>query len=104
MSSDHTFDYRSLDETIHARPRLAIISFLIALKEADFNTLKRTLLLTDGVLSVHLRKLEEAGFIRVTKAFVNRKPRSRYALTKRGQIAFEKYLDQIEKLVKTQPL
>jgi len=104
MSSDKSFDYRNLDETIHARPRLAIMRLLITFAEADFNTLKQSLSLTDGTLSIHLRKLEEAGFIRVKKAFVSRKPRSRYILTPRGQAAFERYLDQIEKLVKGLPL
>ena len=100
MSSDQSFDYRSLDETIHARARLAIMSLLITLPEADFNGLKRSLSLTDGTLSVHLKRLEEAGFIRVKKAFVARKPKSSYTLTQKGRAAFERYLNQIEKLVK----
>ncbi len=94
------FDYQQLDDVIHSRIRLAVMALLITVEEAEFNFLKEKVNATDGNLSVHLKKLEDAGYISVKKEFVNRKPRTMYALTKNGRKAFEDYLEQLEKMVK----
>ena len=94
------FDYQQLDEIIHSRIRLAIIAVLISAGEADFNFLKEKVNATDGNLSVHLKKLEDAGYLSVKKEFLDRKPRTSYSLTKKGTAAFESYVDRLEKLIK----
>ena len=94
------FDHQQIDDIIHSRIRLAIISLLISLEEADFNFIKEKVNTTDGNLSVHIKKLEEAGYVSVKKEFIDRKPRTTYSITKNGQKAFENYLDHLEKLIK----
>jgi len=94
------FDYQQLDEIIHSRIRLAIMSVLISVEEAEFNFLKEKVNTTDGNLSTHLKKLEDAGYIAVSKTFQNRKPISRYILTKKGKQAFEIYIQKLENLIK----
>ncbi len=94
------FDYQQLDEIIHSRIRLAIMAVLISAEDADFNFLKEKVNATDGNLSIHLKKLEESGYISVKKEFLDRKPHSLYCLTKKGKSAFEKYVEQLEKLIK----
>ncbi len=94
------FDHQQIDDIIHSRIRLAIVSLLISVEEAEFNFIKEKVNTTDGNLSVHLKKLEEAGYVSVKKEFVDRKPRTTYALTKNGRKAFENYLDNLEKLIK----
>jgi len=94
------FDYHQLNDIIHSRIRLAIISVLVTVDEAEFNFLKEKIKTTDGNLSVHLRKLEEAQYITVKKEFVGRKPVSSYSLTNKGRTAFETYVDNLEKLIK----
>ena len=94
------FDYQQLDDVIHSRIRLAVMSLLISLEEAEFNFLKEKINATDGNLSVHLKKLEDAGYISVKKEFINRKPRTMYTLTKKGRKAFEDYLEQLEKMIR----
>lgn len=93
------FDFRDLDEVIHAPPRLGIMSVLMAVRAADFSFLKERLEMTDGNIGMHLRKLEEAGYISVRKSFVDRKPRTSYSITTKGRRAFESYLEQLEKLL-----
>ena len=94
------FNYQQLDEIIHSRIRLAIIAVLITVDESEFTFLKEKVSATDGNLSTHLKKLEEAGYIAVSKSFENRKPVSRYMLTQKGRKAFEIYVDRLEKLIK----
>ncbi len=94
------FDYQQLDEIIHSRIRLAIMSVLISTDEADFNFIKEKINATDGNLSVHLKKLEDAEYLSVKKEFLDKKPHSIYKLTKKGKTAFEKYIEQLEKLIK----
>jgi DNA-binding HxlR family transcriptional regulator len=94
------FDYQQLDDVIHSRIRLAVMSLLITVEEAEFNFLKENVNTTDGNLSIHLKKLEDANYISVKKEFVNRKPRTMYTLTKNGRKAFEAYLEQLEKMIK----
>lgn len=94
------FDYQQLDDVIHSRIRLAIVAVLISVDEADFNFLKEKVNATDGNLSVHLRKLEEAGYIIVRKEFVDRKPKTVYMLSKKGVKAFEIYIERLEKMIR----
>lgn len=93
------FDYQQLDDIIHSRIRLAIISVLIAVDEAEFKFLKEKVKTTDGNLSVHLKKLDEAGYVFVRKEFLNKKPVTSYRLSKKGQEAFQLYVERLEKLI-----
>ncbi len=87
------FDINRIDEVIHGRIRLGIMAYLAGAERADFNTLKARLQTTDGNLSVHLRKLEDAGFVTVTKSFQGRKPLTEAVMTEAGRDAFVAYLD-----------
>jgi len=80
--------------------RLGIVSALAAGEELSFTDLKAALNATDGNLSVHARKLEEAGYVSCTKTFAGRTPRTDYKLTASGRRAFEKYLDHMDALIK----
>ena len=91
----------SLDEVIHQKVRLGVMSTLVASGEADFRFLKDTLGLTDGNLSIHITKLEEAGYISVRKEFVRKKPHTTYTPTERGKDAFKSYLLALERIVQT---
>lgn len=93
------FDIEDIDEVIHGRIRLGIMAYLASVETADFNELRAKLQATDGNLSVHLRKLEDAGYVAIDKSFVNRKPLTRVTLTNTGRAAFVKYLDAMTKLV-----
>lgn len=93
------FDIDAIDEVIHGRVRLGVMAFLSTAGTADFNTIKRRLQTTDGNLSVHLRKLEDAGYVVVDKSFVDRKPLTRLSITPDGRAAFLRYLDAMAKLV-----
>jgi DNA-binding MarR family transcriptional regulator len=88
-----------LDRLIHERIRLGIISALAANTSLSFNDLKRLLKTTDGNLSVHARKLEDAGYIACSKSFEGRMPKTEYALTASGRRALEKYLNHMEALI-----
>lgn len=94
------FDYQQLDDIIHSRIRLAIMSLLITVEEAGFVFIKDKVKATDGNLSVHIKKLEDAGYVTVKKEFIDRKPRTVYSLNSKGRNAFEAYLEQLEKLIK----
>ena len=89
----------SLDRLIHERLRLGIVSALAAEEGLSFGDLKQILRTTDGNLSVHARKLEEAGYIKVTKAFEDRRPRTVYRLTAKGRRSLESYLEQMETIL-----
>lgn len=89
-----------LDRLIHERMRLGIVSALAANVSLAFNELKALLRTTDGNLSVHARKLEEAAYIHCTKMFDGRLPKTRYRLTAAGRRAFERYLDHMESLIR----
>ena len=88
-----------LDRLIHERMRLGIVSALAANASLTFNELKKLLKTTDGNLSVHARKLEEANYVGCTKSFEGRMPKTEYRLTAQGRRAFEKYLDHMEALI-----
>jgi len=87
------YDYRTLDDVIHSRVRLAIMSYLMTAREADFSALKKELKLTDGNLSTHLRKLEDHAYVSVTKGFAGRKPQTTVAITEKGDTAFKTYVE-----------
>lgn len=87
------------DRLIHERVRLGIVSALAVNDTLSFNELKAMLRATDGNLSVHARKLEEAGYLECRKGFNGRVPRTEYRLTPVGRRAFERYLDHMEALI-----
>ncbi len=89
-----------LDRLIHERTRLAIVSALAANSSLTFSELKDLLQASDGNLSVHARKLEDAGYVACTKSFAGRTPRTEYRLTASGRRALEKYLDHMEALIR----
>jgi DNA-binding MarR family transcriptional regulator len=99
VSETPEFDIEDIDEVIHGRVRLGVMAYLASVETADFNELRAKLQATDGNLSVHLRKLEDAGYVAIDKSFVNRKPLTRVTLTNPGRAAFVKYLDAMTKLV-----
>ena len=90
----------NLDRLIHERTRLAIVSALAVNTSLTFNELKQLLSATDGNLSVHARKLEDAGYITCTKSFAGRLPKTEYRLAGAGRRALEKYLDHMEALIR----
>ena len=92
--------FERLDRVIHERGRLAIMSLLAATESLSFKELKEQLRMTDGNLSVHMRTLEEGGYVSVYKSFVNRKPRTEFALTPQGRQAFQEYIQTLEEIVK----
>ena len=89
-----------LDRVIHERGRLAIMSLLAASESLSFKELKQTLGMTDGNLSVHMRTLEESGYVSIQKSFVNRKPLTEYSLTPEGRQAFDDYIQTLGEIVK----
>ena len=89
-----------LDRLIHERVRLGIVSALAVNRELTFNELKAMLKTTDGNLSVHARKLEEANYIVCTKSFDGRLPKTEYRLTAAGHRALERYLNHMEALIR----
>ena len=90
----------ALDKVIHERLRLAIVSALAVHEMLTFNELKRLLDASDGNLSVHARKLEDAGYVACRKFFEGRVPRTEYRLTPAGKKALERYLGHMEALIK----
>jgi DNA-binding HxlR family transcriptional regulator len=90
----------ALDRLIHERMRLGIVSALAVNDSLTFNELKALMNTTDGNLSVHARKLEDAGYVSCTKSFEGRMPKTEYALTSAGRRALERYLDHMEAIIK----
>jgi DNA-binding transcriptional ArsR family regulator len=88
-----------LDKVIHERMRLGIISALAANEKLSFTDLKKLLDTTDGNISVHARKLEEAGYLTCEKSFKGRTPLTEYKITKEGKRALERYLNHMEALI-----
>lgn len=89
----------TLDKVIHERIRLGIVSALAVNTHLSFNELKQLLQTTDGNVSVHARKLEDAGYVSCTKGFEGRVPRTEYRLTAAGRKALERYLSHMEALI-----
>ena len=94
------FDIGKIDDVIHGRMRLGIMAYLADAEAADFNELKALLQATQGNLSIHLRKLEDAGYIAIEKSFLNRKPLTRARITPTGRAAFAAYLEALGKLIR----
>jgi DNA-binding MarR family transcriptional regulator len=93
------FDIAKIDDVIHGRLRLGVMAYLAKAEVASFNELKTVLQVTQGNLSIQLRKLEDAGYIAIDKSFLRRKPLTRARLTSAGRKAFRNYLEAIGKLV-----
>jgi DNA-binding transcriptional ArsR family regulator len=89
-----------LNAVIHERARLGIMSALAARTAMTFSELKALLDLTDGNLSVHLRILEQAGYVAIEKKFVDRKPQTSVKVSKKGRLAFEHYVEVLEEIVR----
>jgi DNA-binding MarR family transcriptional regulator len=90
----------SLDRLIHERLRLGIVSALAVNDSLSFNDLKQLMNTSDGNLSVHARKLEEANYVTCSKSFEGRVPKTSYTLTSLGRRALERYLDHMEALIR----
>jgi DNA-binding transcriptional ArsR family regulator len=99
MSHEHVLE---LDPLVHAPVRLAVLSILIGVEDADFVFLRDSVGTTDGNLSTHLARLEQARYVRIKKTFVGKKPHTTCAITKRGRKAFLAYLGQLERIVTRQ--
>ena len=93
------FDHSAIDELLQSRVRLAIVAYLASAGQADFSLLRDAIKTTDGNASVHLRKLEDAGYVAMEKRFANRKPQTTYALTERGRKALLDYVAHLESLL-----
>ena len=92
-------DLGRIDEIIHGRIRLGIMVYLADAEVADFTELKTALEATQGNLSIHLKKLEEAGYVAIDKSFVDKKPLTRVRITDAGRDAFEAYVEAIGALI-----
>jgi DNA-binding MarR family transcriptional regulator len=92
--------FQKLDRVIHEKGRMAIMSLLAASPELSFTELRDTLKMTDGNLSVHLKTLQESGYIALTKSFQQRKPLTTCSLTKAGRRAFAEYIDLLDQIVR----
>ena len=93
------FDHTAIDDVIHGRLRLGIMAFLSTARAAPFVELKAKVNATDGNLSTHLSKLEEAGYVRIEKRFEGKKPRTNVHLTAAGRKAWIEYLDRLQGLI-----
>jgi len=94
------FDYRETDDVIHGRVRLSVMAYLSGAGAADFTLLRKKVGVTDGNLSVHMRKLEEAKYIRVENRFNKRRPQTICHLTKKGREAWIAYIARMEALMR----
>lgn len=95
------FDLKKTDGLLHAPARLAVMAMLAGGDELDFKLLRDRLDLTDGNLSSHLRKLEEAGYLRCAKGFLGRRPRSTYTIRAKGRAALSRHVAELERIVAT---
>jgi DNA-binding MarR family transcriptional regulator len=98
MAEASPFDHNAIDDVIHGRIRLGVVAYLSAVESALFAELRDKVGATDGNLSAHLRKLEDAGYVAVAKSFVSRKPQTRLSLTTKGRKAWAAWLSQMEQL------
>ena len=92
----------NINKVFESRIRLGIMSVLIVNEAYDFNSLKKTLDVTDGNLASHLKALEEKGMIKVNKRFIGRKPNTSYSVTEKGVAEFQQHLKALENLIKHQ--
>ncbi|GAJ30195.1 winged helix-turn-helix domain-containing protein [Acidomonas methanolica] len=100
---DEDFGLDRIDEVIHGRMRLGVMAYLASTGTADFSSLRTRLHATDGNLSTHLRKLEEAGYVRQVKAVLGRRPVTHISITDAGRAAFVAYLDAMRQLLDAMP-
>lgn len=96
---DTNFDYQRIDNEIHSRIRLAIMAVLASVEEMDFNAIKKAVNTSDGNLSVHLKKLEDNGYISIEKKFVARKPLTTCRITDEGRKSLDDYIQTVEKFL-----
>ena len=92
-----------LNQVIHQKARLGIMSILMASRQVEFNYLKDRLKLTDGNLSSHLSLLEKEKYIKINKKFVKKKPKTLCQMSDKGRQAFEEYLENLEKIIRSTP-
>jgi DNA-binding PadR family transcriptional regulator len=92
-------DFNALDTAVHGPVRLGVLTALQVDGPLDFTTLKKRLEAADGVIGLHLRRLEDAGYIAFKKAFVGRRPKTIYRITPRGRKALANYLDAMQRLI-----
>ena len=96
------FDIERIDEVIHGRVRLGIMMYLANAETADFNELKAALNTTQGNLSVHLSKLEQAGFVEIVKSFLGKRPNTRIRIARAGRKALDAYLQVLSDIIAQQ--
>lgn len=92
--------FQNLDRVIHEAGRMAIMSLLAANAELSFTAIRDTLKMTDGNLAMHIRALQQAGYVGVTKSFQDRRRRTTCSLTAAGRRAFDKYIDTLAEIVR----
>ena len=99
MSSHNPFNHSDIDDVIHGRLRLGIMAYLSAASPAVFGELKSAVEATDGNLSTHLRKLEEAGYVKQVKTFVGKRPQTKVHLTPKGRGAWLTWIARMQGLI-----
>jgi DNA-binding MarR family transcriptional regulator len=99
MSDTPNLSADAINDLIHGRVRLAAMAYIAGAGDADFTAIKKAVNTSDGNMSVHLRKLEDAGYLAVTKGYNERKPQTIYALTDAGRAAWHEYLEQMRQLL-----
>jgi DNA-binding MarR family transcriptional regulator len=100
MSEDNPFDHNDIDDVIHGRLRLGVMAYLSAASPAIFGELRDKVGATDGNLSTHLKKLEEAGYVTQEKRFVGKKPQTRVFLTDKGRKAWIVWIQRMESIMR----
>lgn len=100
MSEDNPFDHNDIDDVIHGRLRLGVMAYLSTASPAVFGELRDKVGATDGNLSTHLKKLEEAGYVTQEKRFVGKKPQTRVFLTDKGRAAWMTWIGRMEAIMK----
>ena len=98
--TDNPFDHTGIDDVIHGRLRLGIMAYLSSVSPAIFGELRDKVQATDGNLSTHLRKLEEAGYVSQEKTFVGRRPQTRIFLTDEGRAAWISWIERMQGLIR----
>ena len=91
--------FKDLDPILHSQLRLSIVSILMSVDEANFNYIKEATSATSGNISIQIKKLQEAGYIRVKKSFKNNYPNTTLSITKKGMEAFENYVKSLKKYI-----
>jgi DNA-binding MarR family transcriptional regulator len=91
--------FKDLDPILHSQLRLSIVSILMSVDEANFNFIKETTKATSGNISIQIKKLQKAGYIKVKKSFKNNYPNTTISITKKGMEAFENYVNNLKKYI-----